>query len=259
MSKWFITGDIHGDPSRFYINKKLESNSNIIILGDSGCNFFLDFRDTEIKTLLQNIGYKYYILRGNHDIRPQDIDTIKSVYDETIKGEVFVEDAFPNIKYFKDGEIYNIDNYRVLTIGGAYSVDKYFRIKNNLPWFANEQLSPKEMKNITNKVQDQCFDFVLTHTCPYSWQPTDLFIDDSLIDKSLIDNSMEFWLDDLSKKISYKIWLFGHYHADRVELPNVEIFFRRIDELNSIYNRHIFNQLENVSKSQKYNKIKDIF
>ena len=54
-----------------------------------------------------------------------------------------VEEQYPNILFAKDGEIYNFHGKKVMPIGGAYSVDKYCRIRNRLPWFESEQ--PDEM------------------------------------------------------------------------------------------------------------------
>ena len=41
---------------------------------------------------------------------------------------VWVEDKYPNLLFAKDGEVYDFDGYKCLVIGGAYSVDKYWRI-----------------------------------------------------------------------------------------------------------------------------------
>ena len=50
-----------------------------------------------------------------------------------------VEEQYPNILFAKDGEIYNFHGKKVMPIGGAYSVDKYYRIRNGLSWFESEQ------------------------------------------------------------------------------------------------------------------------
>lgn len=39
------------------------------------------------------------------------------------------------------------------------------------------------------------------------------------------------------KSINWKYWLFGHYHADRVELPHVEQFYRELEPLDTIIER----------------------
>lgn len=167
---------------------------------------------------------------------------MKVIYDEEVQGLVYIENKFPNIKYFVDGENYFINGHHCLVIGGAYSVDKYHRIKlakvygkESTGWFAEEQLTAAEMRTIEIDTKNETFDFIFTHTCPYSWQPTDLFIKG--IDQSLVDNTMELWMDKLKDNFTWNIWCFGHYHEDRAELPNCEMFYKRIEPLEAIIER----------------------
>ena len=57
---------------------------------------------------------------------------------------------------------------------------------------------------------------------------------------------MELWLEELKNKINYNIWLFGHFHADRIERPKCEIFYRDIEEIDDTYNR--WNTKEGLEK-----------
>lgn len=52
--------------------------------------------------------------------------TKKKIWNE---GIVYVEEQYPNILFAKDGEIYNFNGKKVMPIGGAYSIDKYYRIR----------------------------------------------------------------------------------------------------------------------------------
>ena len=45
------------------------------------------------------------------------------------------------------------DFYKALVIPGAYSVDKYYRIKNNWSWFENEQLNEQERENCLRLIE----------------------------------------------------------------------------------------------------------
>lgn len=238
IKEWVITGDCHGDMSRFddYTYPRNGSTA-IIILGDAGVNYYLNKRDTSAKKKLQNSGYQFYLVRGNHEARPEDCEGIKWSYDRTIKGVVGTDMNFPAIHYFCDGYIYTINQHSVLVIGGAYSIDKYYRLSKGYPyqWFENEQLNANEREEILNKIKGQEFDFVLTHTCPKSFEPVDLFIPG--INQSQIDKSMENWLEDVKLNIKYKIWLFGHFHADRIEKRNVEQYYKANDTLNNIWDR----------------------
>ena len=164
-------------------------------------------------------------------MRPEDVDGMNVYEDELVGGPVWREPNYPNIRYFVDGCIYNINDKSFLTIGGAYSVDKYYRIMMGRKWFAREQLTPEEMEEINFLSAGQHFDYVLSHTCPYSWQPTDLFLKG--LDQNTVDDTMERWLDKFKDTITFDYYLFGHYHADRIisEEPFVRIYYQDIEEL----------------------------
>ena len=188
--KYVITGDTHSDMHRFkkYPYER-DGNTAIIILGDSGVNYFLSLRDRRVKHELQDSGYLYYLVRGNHEARPEEVADIELTNDLLVGNEVYVEPEFPAIRYLKDGGIYNFNGHKTLVIGGAYSVDKWYRLSRNLIWHKNEQLTGEEKEKIYEEVKGQDFDFVFTHTCPYSWIPTDLFIPG--INQDTVDNSTE--------------------------------------------------------------------
>ena len=182
-----------------------------------------------------------YCLRGNHEERPENLG-YEVVYDPEIHGYVYQDPIAENIKYFRDGGTYIINNHTVLTLGGAYSVDKYYRIAraqaagdSHSGWFEDELLTSQEMNAIANRVFGEDFDFVLTHTCPLAWEPHDLFL--GCIDQSTVDKSMELWLDEVRQNIDWKVWCFGHYHRDRIERPGVEQFYYDYEDIERVWNR----------------------
>lgn len=245
ISKYLVTGDMHGDFSRFYKIQQLAQEANetwgIIILGDAGVNFWLSKRD---KVLKYRICHKYpnlqlYLLRGNHDERPQNISTMRLEYDINVHGDCYYEADYSNIHYLIDGQIYIFGYHKALCLGGAYSVDKYWRLElqsmgSYAGWFPDEQLSKEEMQEITNQVKGKSVDFIFSHTCPLSFQPIYLF--SPYIDQSTVDNSMETWLEELKDQVQWKSWCFGHYHEDRIihTNPNIRMFFHSITELEAL-------------------------
>lgn len=237
--KWYVTGDIHRSLTRFKQFKRANTispeNINFIILGDVGANFYLNNKDFWFKSDMNKFGYTFYCVRGNHEARPNKVPGIIKKYDDLVKNYIYIEEQFPNIKYLIDGEVYYFDGYKTLVVGGAYSVDKYYRLQNDLVWFSDEQLNPTELKNIMNSVKGKSFDLILTHTAPYDWEPIDLFL--NFIDQSTVDKTMEYWFNILKDEVNWKVWLFGHYHADRLEKPKVEMFYEEIEELKEIMER----------------------
>lgn len=170
---------------------------------------------------------------------------MKLIYDENVKGEVYYQEEWPTIRYFKDWGLYLINNFEVAVIGGAYSVDKWYRLAYGAQWFENEQLDDEEMINCTAELTNAEVDFVLTHTCPICWEPTDLFL--SGIDQNNVDKSMELFLEEVLRVFNWKVLCFGHYHSDRIERPYVEQYYKDSEDINIIMHRW-----------EKYSKTKEL-
>ena len=229
----YITGDTHRDFTRLYKLKGTEKDI-LIVLGDAGINYYLNEEDTKYKEYLNSFKIKLFCVRGNHEERPENINTYKEV--DMFGGKGYIEENYPNLIFAKDGEVYNIDGLSVLVIGGAYSVDKEYRLMYGHQWFKDEQLSKQEMNNILDKVKNKHFDIVLTHTCPYKYEPKETF--KLKLDQSKIDKSMEHFLDKIEESIDYNKWYCGHYHIEK-QIDKLEFMFGRIK---------IFNKDEYVPK-----------
>ena len=262
LSKFFITGDCHGVFTRFY-NLPKDEEIGMIILGDAGFNFYLNKTDErKKKEVCENYPHiTFYCVRGNHECRPQDLPNIEKIFDENVHGVVYYEPEYPNIRYFLDYGLYCINDYNCYVIGGAYSVDKYWRLERasmteetNNPkksgWFANELLTKEEMDRATEQIYNfkdmgKPIDFIFSHTCPYDWEPRDLFL--GSVNQSTVDESMERWMNKIKEDIHFHVWCFGHFHADRLERPHVEQYYNDMEELNTVYKRW-----------KDYDKIKDL-
>ena len=242
----YITGDIHRDFSRIYKLKK-DSDNMLIVLGDVGINYYLNEEDKNCKEHLKKLKLKLFCVRGNHEERPEKISTYKEV--EMFGGKVIIEEEYPNLIFAKDGETYNIDGKKILVIGGAYSVDKQYRLLHGYKWFKDEQLTKEEMDTILEKVKGKHFDIVLTHTCPYKYEPREVFMQG--LDQSKVDKSMEHFLDEIEENISYDKWYCGHYHTEK-QVDKLEFMFGRIK---------IFNKDEYVPKYDRngYEIVRDAY
>ena len=242
----YITGDTHRDFSQIYKLEK-DTDNMLIILGDVGINYYLNEEDKNYKEYLKKLKLKLFCVRGNHEERPENISTYKEV--EMFGGKVFIEEEYPNLIFAKDGEIYNIDGKKILVIGGAYSVDKQYRLLHGYRWFKDEQLTKKEMDTILEKVKGKHFDIVLTHTCPYKYEPREVFMQG--LDQSKVDKSMEHFLDKIEENINYDKWYCGHYHTEK-QVDKLEFMFGRIK---------IFNKDEYVPKYDRngYERVRDAY
>ena len=223
----YITGDTHGSFNRFKVpTLEDEKGNTMIILGDSGINYYADNRDKFKKEFLSKYNLNFFIIQGNHEERPENIKS----YEETdmFSGKVFIEEEYPNLVFAKNGELYNIEDNSILVIGGAYSVDKYHRLKNKMPWFKDEQLTKKEKEYILKTYSGEKVDYIMSHTCPYKYIPREAFLPG--IDQRKVDNSMEHFLDKIEELIDYDKWYCGHYHISK-EIDDLEFLYYDIKEL----------------------------
>lgn len=224
----YITGDKHAEFDsvyRFCEEQKTSLEDIMIILGDAGINYYTDYRAYELKANLAECMITFFCIHGNHEERPENISTY--ITKEFHGGLVYYEEEFPNILFAKDGEIYNFDDKEVLVIGGAYSVDKYYRLARGYNWYESEQ--PTE--EIKNKVRDVLekrnnkIHVILSHTCPYKYLPYEVFL--PFIDQSSVDQSTEKFLDEIEDTTTYEKWYCGHYHTDKT-VDKVRLMFHDI-------------------------------
>lgn len=210
----YLTGDIHGNPLPI-INfcKKIELTKEdiIILLGDVGVNYYTGSRDNRIKAKLAKLPVTFLCIHGNHEIRPQNIPSYEPMLWNG--GRVLVENKHPNILFAEDGEVYDLNGYKALAIGGAYSVDKFYRLARGFGWWADEQPSDEIKKKTEQVIDKNNIDIVLSHTCPVKYIPTEMFL--PMVDQSKVDNTTEKWLGKIEKTIDYKAWYCGHWHTDK--------------------------------------------
>lgn len=217
----WITGDTHGDFSwlNYFcsVNNTIADEDLMIVLGDAGILYYGENskKEQQVKEHIVSCPITLFCIRGNHEDRPSDrIECL--LQDGGIGDKVYIDNRYGNIWYAMDGGEYEIAGKTFLTIGGAYSVDKPIRLLRGWKWVPNEMLSEDEMESIKSKVAGKSYDHVLTHTCPYDWQPVDLFIRG--LDQDSIPSNMEWFLSDVRNSIQYDHWWFGHYHDDRFDI-----------------------------------------
>ncbi len=212
----YLTGDTHSDFWRIKeFCKKMHTSKDddiMVVLGDAGLNFYLNKTDYKRKIEVSRIPITFFMIHGNHEERPYNVPGYEEK--EWHGGIVYVHPEFPNQIFAKDGEIYDLNGKSVIVIGGAYSVDKEYRMVHHWPWFESEQPTP-EIKAYVEKRLEQAdwkVDVVFSHTCPINYEPRHLFL--PFIDQSKVDKSTEEWLQTIAEKLDYKKWYFGHFHDD---------------------------------------------
>ena len=228
----YITGDCHGNFSRFDINKfpiqkEMTKNDYVIICGDFGGVWNYLVESTHEKHWLDWLNEKNFttlFIDGNHE-------NFTRLYKYPVKkwhgGKVHkIRDS---VLHLMRGEIFDINNKKIFTFGGAKSHDiqngilnlneeekiyeyrkrgAFFRIRD-YSWWDLEMPTKEEMENgIKNlKKINYKVDYIISHCCPTSTQ--------ILINPYYEKDILTDYLQEISEKCKFKKWYFGHYHENR--------------------------------------------
>ena len=209
----YITGDTHGSFERvesFCERMKTKRDDILIILGDAGINFSGLRYDRLKKELLEELPITIFAIHGNHEQRPYTIESYKER--EWNGGIVYYEEDFPSILFAKDGEIFNLGGLQTIVMGGAYSIDKTYRLAYGYSWWEDEQPSDEIKRYVENQLDSVKWniDVVLSHTTPLKYEPVEVFM--TGVDQSKVDKTTEIWLDKIENRLSYKKWYLSLIH-----------------------------------------------
>lgn len=249
----YLTGDTHGNFKRFSKRQRsrwkfqMSADDYLIICGDFGLVWADDKEFLYNCNWLSSLPFTILWVQGNHE----NYDMISEYpIEEWHEGKVrhIVRDK---IILLERGQTFNIDGKTFFTFGGAttrdiqggildrndrdFNVKRRNAIKSNLPfrilhesWWSQEIPSEEEMqegiKNL-EKVNYQV-DYVITHCCATSIQESLSTGYDYNADK------LTNYFEKIERKIQYKQWYFGHYHADARIDDKHTLIYKEIIALN---------------------------
>ena len=138
----YLTGDTHGRFERiacFCKDNGTTPDDLLIMLGDAGINYYGGHLDKKLKQYIASMPITLLCIHGNHERRP----TAGLGYEKAQRfgGEVMVQPEFPNQLFALDGEVYELNGQSCIAIGGAYSIDKEYRLMRGGGWWPDEQPS----------------------------------------------------------------------------------------------------------------------
>jgi len=212
MSEIFLTGDTHNsrelmkkfNSKNFKIKKELTKDDVVIILGDVGSLTWDRSKETLYNLKwLDNQPFTTLFIDGNHDnFNILDNLPVKQLYGN----EVGV--LSDSVYHLKRGNIYEINGKTFLTIGGATSINKEWRIPE-ISWWDREVINNKEIENTYRNLEKYNYkvDYILTHT---------IFdkVADLLIKGKVEKCPTANFLKDIYNKVEFDKWVFGHFHID---------------------------------------------
>ena len=205
----YITGDTHGDQSRFaLLGEHGEPNwiadDYLIICGDFGYIFANDERENAFLDVLAKKPYTICFIDGNHENFPAIFN-----YPMEMWNGGKIHRIRHNIIHLMRGQVFKIDDKTFFTMGGAYSIDRYVRTEGISYW--KEELPNNDEYHEASASLESCnysIDYIITHTAPR----------EIIFKMGYYPNvhSMEFtgFLEWIMYKTKYKEWFFGHWHLD---------------------------------------------
>lgn len=212
----YLTGDTHGRFERiacFCRDYRTTREDVLIILGDAGVNYYLNHRDETLKQYIATMPITLLCIHGNHEARPTAALGYEPV--ECFGGTVMAQREYPNLLFALDGVVYELCGRSCIAIGGAYSIDKQYRILRGAAWWPDEQPDEEIKRRVESALARRGWhvDVVLSHTTPLSYEPTEAFL--PFIDQSTVDTSTERWLDEIEHRLDYGRWYAGHFHTTK--------------------------------------------
>ncbi len=218
----YITGDTHGDTTRFRdFDLKLKKGDYIIICGDFGYIFYPPGSERAIlqKIALDELSKRPYTILfvdGNHE----NFDELYRYPEENWNGGK-IHRIRPNIIHLCRGQVFDIEGKKFFTMGGGYSIDKAYRTEG-ISWWPQEMPADAEFAEANTNL-DRCgrkVDYIITHTAPLSTLELQGVHKLPLKDVGNAEKPLNNFLQYIDESVKYKHWYIGHFHRDMELLGN---------------------------------------
>lgn len=207
----YITGDIHGDFTRFRspVLRKLRKNDALIVCGDFG--FIWDGSEKERK-LLKKIGklrYNVLFVEGSHD----NYDLLEGYpVEEWCGGKT--RPISGRLRQLMRGQVFEIAEKTVFAFGGGQSDDTTVELVEGENWWRREIPSEHELEEGLRNLEQagNRVDIVVTYEPPSKLHD---FLDHNSGDR----NHINTYLNDVYERLDFGRWFFGKLHLNKLIPP----------------------------------------
>lgn len=203
----YVCGDIHREFGLLgvTIDKNKIHDATVIVLGDVGLGFLVDFEDRDLAnlhTVLAKNSVTVWFIRGNHD---------NPIYWEGEKRED-LEFAYPHIKLPQQGPVW-INDQLFYILPGAVSIDRCHRTLGYSCWEGDEAFFNDRLPENIPAVKG-----ILGHTGPTPPGLSTYLVDHYM----MLDPTLEASLVEERRAVTRAIrtlnpewYIYGHYHVSR--------------------------------------------
>lgn len=232
----FVTGDTHGDFTRFSTEnfpeqKEMTKDDYVVICGDFGGIWNKDSESKSEKYWLNWLDQKSFttlFIDGNHE----NFDRLYQYPVKTFHNGN-VHEIRPSVLHLMRGQVFTLENHTFFTFGGARSHDirdgilesndsriskwskdtfKLFRI-NHVSWWERELPTQEEMDDGLKNLESYNFkvDYVLSHS-PYTSVLAQMDGGSGLYKSDYLSD----YLQEIKCRTEFHQWLFGHMHVNQM-------------------------------------------
>ena len=245
----FITGDTHGNFKRFentifYEQAGLTKRDCVIICGDFGGVWDGGPEDQRWLDWLERKPYTTLFVSGNHE----NYDLLAEYPVEEWNGGQ-VQRIRPSVIHLMRGQVYDIQEKKFFTMGGASSHDidggilepddpkfeqKQRRLEtgralyriNHVSWWKEELPSQEEYQTARANLEERGWkvDYIITHCCPTSVQ-------DELSGGFYKADALTDFLEEITQRCEFEYQFFGHYHTNKMIREKFVLLYEQIIRL----------------------------
>ncbi|MBP3854292.1 MAG: metallophosphoesterase [Ruminiclostridium sp.] len=222
-----VTGDIHGDISRFSDKKirSLKKGDTLIVCGDFG--FIWDGSDKE-KRVLKKLGKRKYnvlFVEGAHE----NFDELEKFSTEQWNGgETRVISG--NLRQLIRGNIYEIEGRRIFAFGGGSGEENGGKSpcreetaeRYELPGEAELAQADSRLAQVGNTV-----DYIVTYEPPVT-------IAEFLDQKVSATDTVGVYLDRRRQSLKFTMWFFGKHHLNKTVPPRFMALFDNVVDMQTL-------------------------
>lgn len=182
----FFIGDVHGKFQRY--KSLIKNQIHTIQVGDMGVGF-RHLQGPKTGEFTQNPPH-YAMLAGGHRF-------IRGNHDNP-------EACRHHSQWIEDGTVEN----GMMFVGGAYSIDRAWRIED-YTWWKDEELSIKELSDITTVYLTEKPKIMITHDAP---EEVAIELARTRINYDFVASRTRLAFQAMWSAYSPKVWVFGHWH-----------------------------------------------
>lgn len=214
----YITGDTHGDFSRFKnpMLKKLRKQDALIICGDFGFLWDDSAKERKILKKIGKLPYNVLFVEGTHENYSllEDYEVTEWCGGKTrlISGR---------LRQLMRGQVFEIAGKTVFTFGGGQTDDIY-ELEEGTNWWRREIPSEEELAEGLSNLEKagNSVDFVITYEPPSRMQ--------DFLTNTGDRNHINTYLNEVFEKIEFKDWFFGKLHINKLIPPKYHAVYDSI-------------------------------